>query len=85
VAGEEDGGARLVQRSQEIAHLMNALWVQPVRGLVEHQEARGAHQGGGQPQPLPHAERVRPHRATADVREANPLQRVVDPPPSAAA
>jgi len=42
--------------------------------------SRGRRTRGGQAQPLAHAQGVRLDRAAVDARQADPLQRVVDPP-----
>ena len=46
------------QRAQEAAHPDDALGVEAVEGLVEHEHRRVAEQGGRQAEPLAHAERV---------------------------
>src|ERR1035441_7014799 len=73
VAGDQDGAALCGQRAElrdllrslalcgqraeQIPQPPDALRVQAVGGLVEHQDLRVAEQGGGQAEPLPPAER----------------------------
>ena len=52
VAGEQHG-VLLRQRSNQLAHLPDLLWVQPVDGLVEYQQGRGVHDGHRDANALP--------------------------------
>ena len=63
----------------------DALRVQPVGRLVQDQQPRPAHQRGGQSEPLPHAQRVRPGRPPVGRVQAHLLQHVADPVPAGAA
>ena len=58
VAGDEDRAAFGGERAQEVAQPADALRVEAVRRLVEHEHARVAEQRGREPEPLAHAERV---------------------------
>ena len=64
---------------QQLPDLADALRVQAVRRLVQHEQLRLAQQRSGQAEPLPHAERVRLDRPAAHAAEADLLQRLVDP------
>ena len=59
VAGDEDRAALVVRQvAEEAAQPLDALGVQAVGRLVEDEDGGVAEQGGGQCQPLPHAEGV---------------------------
>ena len=62
VAGEEHRGPGPVEVEQQLADLLDALRVEAVGRLVEHQQPGLAQQRAGQAEPLPHAERVRADR-----------------------
>ena len=79
VAGQEDRRPAAVQLEQQLADLVDALRVQAVGRLVEHQQLGTAQQRAGQPEPLPHAQRVRLHRPAADAGQPDLLQHLVDP------
>src|ERR1035441_6299271 len=79
VAGDQDGAALCGQRAEQIPQPPDALRVQAVGGLVEHQDLRVAEQGGGQAEPLPHAERVAPRPLPARACQADPLQQLSGP------
>ena len=64
VAGQEDRRARPVQVEQQLADVPDALRVQAVGRLVEHEKWRAAHQRGRQAQPLAHPQGVRLHRTS---------------------
>ena len=64
---------------QQPPDLVDALRVQPVRRLVEDQQPRSAHQGGGQPEPLAHAQRVGPGRPPVGGVEAHLVEHLGDP------
>ena len=81
VAGQEDRRPGAVQLEQQLADLGDALRVQAVGRLVEHQQLGTAQQRAGQPEPLPHAERVGLDRPPADPGEADLLEHLVDPLP----
>ena len=78
VAGEEDRGAAPVQAEQQLADVADALRVEAVGRLVEHQQGWSPHQRGGQPEPLPHAERVGLRRAAVGGIEPDLLEHLVD-------
>ena len=63
------------------AHLAGALRVQPVGRLVQDQQLPRREQGGGEGQPLAHAQRVRPVPLAGRGEQPDPLQRRVDPRP----
>ncbi len=72
VAGEEDRRAGRVELEQQLPDLADALRVQAVGGLVEHQQPGPAQQCGGQAEPLSHAEGVGAHRAPVDAVRGRP-------------
>ena len=51
----------------------------PLVGSSSSSSSGLAQQRGGDPEPLPHAQRVGPHRAPVDAGQPDPLQRLVDP------
>ena len=63
---------------QQRAHLADAAGVEAVGGLVEEQQLRLAQQRRGDAEPLPHPQRVRPHRAAVDAAEPDAHQRLLD-------
>ena len=68
-----------VQLQQQLPDLADALRVEAVRRLVQHQQVGLAQQRRSQPEPLPHAERVRLDRPAADPAEADLVQHLVHP------
>ena len=68
------------QRPQEAAHPHDALGVQAVERLVEHEHRRVAEQRRGDAEPLPHAERVAAGLAPGHRLQAGLLDHLVDPP-----
>ena len=79
VAGQEDSHPRLVQSDEELPQIANPARVQAVARLVQNQQPRPAHQRGGQPEALPHAQRVGLDRPPAHPGQPDLLQRLVDP------
>ena len=79
VAGQEDGHPALVQADHELPQIANPARIQAVARLVQDQQPRAAHQRGGQPEALPHAQRVGLDRPTAHPGQPDLLQRLVDP------
>ena len=62
------------------ADLVDALGIEAVGGLVQHQQPRPAQERGGQAQALAHPQRVGADRTSSDVGQADPFQRGPDPP-----
>ena len=58
VGGDQDGGALVGERGDQVPDLAGALRVEAVGRLVEHQQVAGPEQGRGDREPLAHAERV---------------------------
>ena len=58
VARDEDRASLGRERAEEVAQPADALRVEPVRRLVEDEHLGIAEQRGGEPEPLPHPERV---------------------------
>ena len=79
MAGHQHRAALGGQRSQEAAHPDDALGVQAVERLVEHQHRRVAEQRGGDAEPLAHAERVAAGLAPRRRLQAGLLEHLVDP------
>ena len=67
------------QRPQEAAHPDDALGVHAVERLVQHQHRRVAEQRRGDPEPLPHAERVAARLAPGRRLQAGLLDHLIDP------
>ena len=79
VAGDEHGAALGGQRLHEVPDPEDALRVQPVDGLVEHQDLRVAEQGARDAEALAHAQRE-PLRALAGhLGQPDQLQDLSDP------
>ncbi len=79
VAGDQDGHALVAERGDELAHLGDPRRVEPVRGLVEHEQARGGQQGRGDAEPLLHAEGVGAVAVAARPPSADPVEDLADP------
>src|SRR5215207_89717 len=79
MTGEEDRGPLPVELEQQLPNFLDALWIQAVGRLVQHEQLWAAHQGSGQTQPLAHAERVRPSWPAVGWVEAHLLQHVAYP------
>ena len=77
VARDEHGLARGGEPAHERSQPVDALGVEAVGRLVEDQELGVAQQGGGEPEPLPHAERVAADAAAAGARELDQLEHLV--------
>ena len=67
--------------ADERAQPLDALGVEPVRGLVEDQDLRVPEKGGGQLEALPHPQGELAHPASGNVREPDQRQRLVHPRP----
>ena len=78
VAGQQHGGAVGGESAQHLVHVLAARRVQAVGRLVEYQQPRPDQQGGGEPDPLPHAEGEAAHLVVRDIREPDLRQCVID-------
>src|SRR5215218_2270980 len=78
VRGQEHGPAAGGVAAEQVAHPADALGVQAVGRLVEHQHRRVGQQRPCDAEPLPHAERVAGDPASGRGREADELQHLVD-------
>jgi hypothetical protein len=65
--------------AQELAQPADALGIEAVGGLVEHERARVAEQRSREAQPLAHAERVALHAPPAGAVELDQPEHLVDP------
>ena len=74
VARDQDRAPAGGEVVQEPSQPGDAGWVEPVRGLIEHDQLGVAEQGGGEPEPLAHPERVRAHRPIGGPLELDQLQ-----------
>jgi hypothetical protein len=74
VGGHEHGAASGPHLGDQPAHLSDARGVEAVAGLVQHKELRVAQQGGGDPEPLLHAERVGAEAIAAAGAQAHRVQ-----------
>jgi hypothetical protein len=68
VARDEHGSAAVGEGAQEVPQPPNPLGIEPVRGLVEHEQLGLAEQSGGHAQALPHPERVAADPAPGRIR-----------------
>ena len=78
VAREQHRRAGLGDPAHQLAHLAHLAGVEPVGGLVEHQDLGPAEQHACEPQPLPHALRVRLHLAVDGGAEVGDGERLLD-------
>ena len=81
VAGDEDRAALGRERLHQVADPQDALGIQPVDRLVEHEDRRVAEQRGGDPEPLPHAQREALGPLARDLAQADQREHLVHPPP----
>jgi hypothetical protein len=79
VAGDQDRAALGGEVLHQVADPADALGVQAVDGLVEQQDSRVAEQGGGDPQPLGHAERELSGPAVGGLVHAGEGEYLLDP------
>jgi hypothetical protein len=79
VAGDQHGPPLAGECAQEVAQPADALRVQAVGRLVEHEHPRVAQQGGRQAEPLAHAERVAAGAAIGRVAQRDQLEQLVRP------
>jgi hypothetical protein len=77
VTGNEHGPAFRCERAQEVAKPAHAFRVEAVGGLVEDQQLGLTEQRSGQPESLPHAERIALHAAAGGAGELDHSQHVV--------
>ncbi len=68
----------LGELAEEVLEMHSLARIGAVQGLVQDQNLGIVHQGRGEPHPLAHAPRVRPHRAVLGVGEIDPLDGAVD-------
>ena len=80
VAGDEDRAPLAGRAAQEVAQPADALRVQAVGGLVEHEDLRIAEQGRGEPEPLAHAGRVAAGAPVARAAELDEVEHLVHAP-----
>ena len=78
VAREQHRRAGFRHPAHELAHLAHLTGVEPVGRLVEHEHLGPAEQHAREPEPLPHALRVRLHLAVDGGAEIGDGQRRVD-------
>ena len=81
VARDEDGTTLGGQAAQELADPADAVGVEPVDRLVEHQHAGVAQQRGGDAETLAHAEGELAGPLPGHRGEADQAEHLVDPPP----
>ena len=67
--------------AQEVAQPADALRVEPVRRLVEHEQLRVAEQRGREPEPLAHAERVALHPPSGRILELDEAEHLLHATP----
>ena len=78
VARDEHRAAPGREGAQEVAQPADAFGIEAVRRLVEDEQLRLAEQRGGEPEPLPHAERVALHAPAGGRLELDQAQHLVD-------
>ena len=74
LGGEQQGGAFVLQLTDEVPHVDPAPRVEARRRLVEEQDLRTPHQARGQVQPPAHAAGVRLRRTSRGIRQLEPRQ-----------
>lgn len=79
VAGQRDRAAVRGPVPQQCAQPADALRVQAVHRLVQHEDLRIAQERRGEPEALPHAHRVRPDPAPGRLFRADEFQDLADP------
>ena len=82
MAGDQHRPALGRQRAHQRPDPHDALRIEAVDRLVEHEDLRIAEQGGGDAEPLAHAEREPLAPLARDLREADDAQDLVDPAPA---
>ena len=85
VAGDEHAPPLPGQVGQELADPLDALGVEAVGRLVEDQGVGVAEEGGGEAQPLPHAQREPGHRPSGHLGQPDHGQHLLDPAPAQSA
>ena len=79
VARDEDGPTLRGERAQELPQPPHPLGVEPVGGLVQHQQLGVAEQGRGETEALAHAQREGLHSASGNVVEIDEPEHLGDP------
>src|SRR4029453_401634 len=79
VTRDEDRPPLRRKRAQELAKPTDSLWVEPVRRLVEHEDAGIAEQRSREAQPLAHAERVTAGAASRGTLKVDDVENLLDP------
>ena len=79
VTRDEHGSPLGGLRAQEVPDPADPFGVEPVRGLVEHEDVRVAEESGGEREALSHAERVRADPPAGELGQADQLQSLVGP------
>ncbi len=80
VARDEDRASRGGALAKQVAQPADALGVEAVAGLVEHQDRWIAEQRGRQPEALPHAQGVPTHVPVRGVAQTDGIQHLGDAP-----
>ena len=65
--------------AERLAHRHDAGRIEPVGRLVEEEQARVAQEGGGDPEPLLHPERIRLDLVPRPIAEPDELEQLLDP------
>src|SRR4051812_42819370 len=79
VAGHEHRAALLGERAQQLADLDDAGGVEPVGRFVQDEQGRVLQEGGGQAEPLAHAERVGLDAVAGPFEQADTSEDLLDP------
>ena len=78
VTRDQNGASAVCQGAEQIAQPSDPGRIEPVGGLIQHQDARFAEQSGGQAQALLHPERVAPDPASGGGLEVHHLEHLLD-------
>ena len=80
VRGHQDGAVLGREAAEQVAHLAHADRVEAVGRFVEHEQRRIAEQGGGDAEPLLHAERVLAEAVAGPIGEPDEVEHLGDAP-----
>ncbi len=78
VARDQHGMTRRCIATQEVAQPVDALWVETVGGLVKHEDVGVTEEGRGEPEPLPHTQRVAADASPGGGGESDFVEDLVD-------
>ena len=79
VTRDQDRPPLARERAEEIAEPADALRIEAVCGLIEHEHLGIAQESRGEAEPLPHAERVALHAPPAGASQLDEVEHLVGP------